>query len=63
MFVEYPKALYRGTVDDSVTVQDAADEAVARKQGYEMYAEMHARDNNKEDPKEKAPAKRTAKAK
>ena len=58
MFVDYPKALYLCNADDSVTVQDAAGEAVARKQGYEMYAEIHARENSKEVPKEEAPAKR-----
>ena len=57
MFVEYPKALYRGTVVDGVTVHDADGEAAAREQGYEMYAEIHTRENNP-DPKETAPAKR-----
>ena len=45
---EYPKALYKGAnVDDCLTecatVQDAEQEAAARKDGYAMYAEIHAR--------------------
>jgi hypothetical protein len=66
MFVEYPKALYRGGIEDGVTVHDADSEAMARADGYEMYAEMHAR-GDKPEPKEEVneiqPAKRGRKPK
>ena len=51
MFIEYPKALYKG--DDCTTVADAAGEAVARADGYEMYADIHARVTGQEKSKEK----------
>lgn len=58
--IEYPKALYKGATPDdcladTVTVHDAEQEAAARNDGYEMYAEIHARGN--------APTPRKAKAK
>lgn len=57
--IEYPKALYKGGVEDCVTVQDEDGEAVARADGYEMYAEIHARENGKEtaNPSAKPKAK------
>lgn len=45
---EYPKALYKGAdiedcLTDSTTAHNAEQEAAARKDGYEMYAEIHDR--------------------
>jgi hypothetical protein len=57
MFAEYPKSLYRGTVEDHLIVNDKEQEAAARADGYEMYAEIHAR------AEEPAPAKRGRPAK
>ena len=59
---EYPKALYKGTnVDDCLTdcttVQDTEQEATARKEGYAMYAEIHARGETPALPA--APVKRS----
>ena len=54
MFLEYPKALYKDGIDNSVTVHDEAGEKAARAEGYEMYAEIHARVTG-QDPKEEAP--------
>lgn len=42
MFIEYPKSLYRGSVDDHVIVKDKASEEEQRAQGYTMYAELTA---------------------
>lgn len=58
MFVEYPKALYRGGVDDGVTVNDAESEALARADGYEMYAEIYARENGEETAKPAKPGRK-----
>ena len=63
MFVEYPKALYKDGIDDSVTVQDAQSEADARADGYEMYAEIHARVTGQDYKEEATPAKRGRKPK
>ena len=46
--IEYPKALYKGAnIDDCLadcaTVHDEDQEAVARANGYAMYAEIHDR--------------------
>jgi len=57
MFVEYPKSLYRGTVEDHLIVSDKEQEAAARADGYEMFAEIHAR------AEEPAPVKRGRPAK
>ena len=59
--IEYPKALYKGAnvddcLSDCTTVHDSEQEATARKDGYEMYAEIHARASKP------APAPRKAKA-
>ena len=40
MFIEYPKSLYRGSVDDHVIVKDKAEEDEQREHGYSMYAEL-----------------------
>lgn len=63
--IEYPKALYRGVdpdacLSDCLTVQDAAQEAAARKDGYEMYYEIHAHGGKPVAPVDApvAPAKR-----
>ncbi len=67
MFIEYPKALYKGGIEDCITVQDKEGETAAREDGYEMYAEIHARITGKhEDVAEPAiaePAKRGRKPK
>ena len=60
MFQEYPKSLYRGSVDDEIIVKDADAEKEARANGYEMFAEIHARGDEPADaPKKRG---RTAKA-
>lgn len=41
--MEYPKSLYRGSVEDHVIVKDESSEKEKRSQGYEMYAEIHER--------------------
>ena len=63
MFIEYPKALYKGSVDDGMTVNDAAGEALARADGYEMYSEIHARVTGQDSKEEATPAKRGRKPK
>lgn len=59
MFIEYPKSLYRVNVDDEVIVKDIESEKEARANGYEMFAEIHARgDEPAEQPKKRGrPAK------
>ena len=57
MIIEYPKSLYRGTVEDHLIVNNKEQEAEARADGYEMFAEIHARAD------EPAPAKRGRPAK
>ena len=56
---EYPKALYKGSdvsacLADCTTVHDADQEAAARKDGYEMYAEIHARADEPEAHEKRA---------
>lgn len=51
--IEYPKSLYRETVDDHVIVKDAEQEKAARADGYEMYAEIHAREETPDAPKKR----------
>jgi hypothetical protein len=46
--IEYPKSLYRDSVDDHVIVKDAEQEKAARADGYEMFAEIHVRAQNPE---------------
>lgn len=41
--MEYPKSLYRGSIDDHVIVKDFDAEQDKRSEGYEMYAEIYAR--------------------
>jgi hypothetical protein len=41
--IEYPKSLYRGSVEDHVIVKTKDAEDEKRAQGYEMYADIHAR--------------------
>jgi hypothetical protein len=50
--MEYPKSLYRGSVEDHVIVRTPEEEELKRKDGYEMYAEIHARTLNPEEVKE-----------
>lgn len=59
MFIEYPKSLYRGSVEDETIVKDADAEKQARANGYEMFAEIHARGDEPTDtPKKRGrPAK------
>ena len=44
--IEYPKSLYRGSVDDHVIVKTKEDEDEKRAQGYEMYSEIYERMNS-----------------
>lgn len=65
---EYPKALYRGAdieacLADIVTVTDASGEESARKSGYAMYAEIHARKSTPATAAEPAKRPYTRKAK
>jgi hypothetical protein len=60
MFQEYPKSLYRGSVDDEIIVKDADSESQARANGYEMFAEIHERGESTEV---EAPKKRGRPAK
>lgn len=56
MIQEYPKSLYKDTVDDEVIVNDESSEKEARENGYEMYAEIFNRGD--ETPKKRGrPAK------
>jgi hypothetical protein len=57
MFIEYPKALYRGSVEDEIIVKNADAEKEARANGYEMFAEIHARGDEPEPKKRGRPAK------
>ena len=41
--IEYPKSLYRGSVEDHVIVKTKDAEDEKRAQGYEMFAEIHER--------------------
>ena len=41
--MEYPKSLYRRSVEDHVIVKDDSSEKEKRKEGYEMYHEIHCR--------------------
>jgi hypothetical protein len=41
--IEYPKSLYRVSVDDHVIVKTKDAEDEKRAQGYEMYADIHER--------------------
>lgn len=50
--MEYPKSLYRGSVEDHVIVKDVESEQEKRKEGYEMYAEIHERTLNPVEVKE-----------
>ena len=55
MFIEYPKSLYRGSVDDHVIVKDKAQEDDKRADGYVMYVELSAEPVKTRKPrKEKA---------
>lgn len=59
--MEYPKSLYRSSVEDHVIVKDSDSEKEKRGQGYEMYAEIHERGLNPakiEEMEVKEPAKR-----
>lgn len=63
---EYPKALYKGANDieclkDCAIVHDPAQEAAARKDGYEMYAEIHTRGTAPAEPPQKRTYTRKAK--
>lgn len=49
MFQEYPKSLYRKSVDDHVIVNDAEEETKARDDGFEMFSEIHERENGVND--------------
>ena len=44
--IEYPKSLYRGSVEDHVIVKTKDAEDEKRAQGYEMFAEIHERSLN-----------------
>ena len=44
--IEYPKSLYRGSVEDHVIVKTKEDEDEKRALGYEMYSEIHERMNS-----------------
>jgi hypothetical protein len=60
MIIEYPKSLYRGSVDDHVIVNDKEQEASARADGFEMFAEIHARADEPAPVKRGRPAKEKA---
>ena len=46
--MEYPKSLYKGTVEDHLIVEDFDQESKAREEGYEMYAEIYAREQGEQ---------------
>lgn len=55
---EYPKMMYKGTdvlacLEHENLVTDAEQEKAARKDGYEMYVEIHARANAQRKAKAK----------